>query len=75
MNHFLQSEYAPVAPDAAGFHIIPVPFERSVSYGCGTERGRCWGFGGVMKFTGNDIQTNDHFLVRVCPNKSNTRVY
>lgn len=39
MNHFLQSEYAPVAPDAAGFHIIPVPFERSVSYGCGTERG------------------------------------
>ena len=36
---FLASEYAPVAPDAAAFHIIPAPLEQSVSYGGGTARG------------------------------------
>lgn len=36
---FLASEYAPVAPHEAAFHIIPVPLEQSVSYGGGTSRG------------------------------------
>lgn len=36
---FLASEYPPAAPQAAGFHIIPVPLERSVSYGGGASRG------------------------------------
>ena len=36
---FLASEYAPVAPERAAFHIIPVPFERSVSYGTGAAYG------------------------------------
>ncbi|MBQ9406420.1 MAG: agmatinase [Desulfovibrio sp.] len=36
---FLASEYAPAAPEQAGFHIIPVPFEQSVSYGSGTSKG------------------------------------
>lgn len=38
-EHFLASEYPPVAPESAGFHIIPVPLEQSVSYGGGTARG------------------------------------
>ena len=36
---FLASEYPAAAPRAAGFHIIPVPLERSVSYGSGASRG------------------------------------
>mgnify|MGYP001777597107 FL=1 len=36
---FLASEYAPVAPHEAAFHIIPAPLEQSVSYGGGTARG------------------------------------
>ncbi|WP_165066968.1 agmatinase family protein [Desulfovibrio sp. ZJ200] len=36
---FLASEYAPVSPEAAAFHIIPAPLERSVSYGGGAARG------------------------------------
>ncbi len=36
---FLQSEYPPAADDAAAFHIIPVPYEHSVSYGRGTAQG------------------------------------
>ncbi len=38
-EHFLASEYAPCAPEKARFHIIPVPFEASVSYGHGTAKG------------------------------------
>ena len=38
-DKFLASEYSPSAPDAAGFHIIPVPLEQSVSYGGGTAQG------------------------------------
>ncbi|MDR3361330.1 MAG: agmatinase [Desulfovibrio sp.] len=38
-RHFLSSEYAPSAPEAAGFHVIPAPLERSVSYGGGTANG------------------------------------
>ena len=36
---FLASEYPPAAPGRAAFHVIPVPLERSVSYGGGTARG------------------------------------
>lgn len=36
---FLGSEIAPLTPDSARFHVIPVPYERSVSYGGGTGRG------------------------------------
>lgn len=36
---FLASEYPPAAPENALFHIIPVPLERSVSYGTGCARG------------------------------------
>lgn len=36
---FLGSEIANAAPDQAGFHVIPVPFERSTSYGGGTAQG------------------------------------
>ena len=39
MNAFLESEFRPAAKDAAGFHVIPVPMELSVSYGRGTRRG------------------------------------
>ncbi|MDR3319966.1 MAG: agmatinase [Desulfovibrio sp.] len=38
-TYFLDSEYAPVSPEKAFFHIIPVPLERSVSYGGGASRG------------------------------------
>lgn len=38
-NSFLASEYAPVPPEEAAFHIIPAPLEQSASYGCGTARG------------------------------------
>ena len=36
---FLFSEYPNSAPDKARFHIIPVPLERTVSYGAGTRLG------------------------------------
>lgn len=36
---FLASEYPPSSPEKAGFHIIPAPLERSVSYGTGTSSG------------------------------------
>ena len=36
---FLASEYPPASPERAGFHVIPVPLERSVSYGGGTGKG------------------------------------
>lgn len=36
---FLASEYTPVAPEKAAFHIIPAPLEQSVSYGSGAARG------------------------------------
>jgi len=39
MQPFLASEYAPAAAGAAGFHVIPVPMEVSVSYGGGTAAG------------------------------------
>lgn len=38
-QHFLASEYAPALAGEAAFHIIPVPLERSVSYGGGAARG------------------------------------
>ncbi len=37
--HFLGSEIAQPKADDAFFHVIPVPFERSVSYGGGTALG------------------------------------
>ncbi len=36
---FLASEYPPAAAAKAGFHVIPVPLESSVSYGGGTAAG------------------------------------
>ena len=36
---FLGSEVEPASPDTARFHIIPVPYERTVSYGAGTALG------------------------------------
>jgi len=36
---FLASEYPQAAPEKARFHIIPVPLERTVSYGGGTSHG------------------------------------
>jgi len=36
---FLGSEIAPSAPADARFHVLPVPWERTVSYGGGTARG------------------------------------
>ncbi len=36
---FLGSEIEQPAPEKAGFHIIPVPYERTVSYGGGTLKG------------------------------------
>lgn len=36
---FLGSEIDQPAPEAAKFHIIPVPYERTVSYGAGTALG------------------------------------
>jgi len=37
--HFLASEISQPPPEDALFHIIPVPFEKSVSYGTGTAKG------------------------------------
>ncbi|MDA1044306.1 MAG: agmatinase [Verrucomicrobia bacterium] len=39
MQGFLSSEFTPAAVGEAGFHIIPVPYERTVSYGSGTALG------------------------------------
>jgi len=36
---FLASELAPTEPEQCRFHIIPVPFENSVSYGAGAAKG------------------------------------
>lgn len=36
---FLGDEIAPLPPEQALFHILPVPWERSVSYGQGTSQG------------------------------------
>ena len=36
---FFQSELSEVPPEKARFHVIPAPFEASVSYGTGTARG------------------------------------
>lgn len=36
---FLGSEFPQRLPDEAAFHIVPVPFEYTVSYGGGTSRG------------------------------------
>ena len=37
--HFLGSEIAPGDPVSSRFHLIPVPYERTVSYGGGTASG------------------------------------
>jgi agmatinase len=41
MEHarFLDSEYSQAPPEKAAFHIIPVPLERSLSYGGGAAKG------------------------------------
>jgi agmatinase len=39
MRGFLESEYPPSQPETADFHVIPVPYEASVSYGTGTANG------------------------------------
>jgi len=36
---FVEAEVPPASPVAALFHIIPVPYEKTVSYGAGTARG------------------------------------
>ncbi len=36
---FLGSELGPQAPETSLFHIVPVPYEKTVSYGKGTENG------------------------------------
>ena len=39
MKNFIESEYQPALPEQAGYHVIPVPYEASVSYGAGTANG------------------------------------
>lgn len=39
MTAFLDSEFKPAKPTEAAFHVIPAPFEKSVSYGTGTKFG------------------------------------
>ena len=39
MNRFLGTELADLAPEQARFHVLPVPYEKTVSYGGGTARG------------------------------------
>lgn len=39
VDPFLASEYPPASAATAAFHVIPVPFEESVSYGGGTAAG------------------------------------
>lgn len=36
---FLGTEIAELAPEAARFHVLPVPYEKTVSYGGGTAQG------------------------------------
>jgi agmatinase len=36
---FLDTELDELAPEAARFHVLPVPYEKTVSYGRGTSRG------------------------------------
>jgi agmatinase len=36
---FLASEIAEMAPERARFHVVPVPYEKTVSYGNGTAKG------------------------------------
>jgi len=36
---FLESEIPSLAPEAARFHVLPVPYEKTVSYGAGTAKG------------------------------------
>jgi len=36
---FLESEIPALAPEAARFHVLPVPYEKTVSYGAGTAKG------------------------------------
>lgn len=38
-RRFLATEIAALAPEAARFHVLPVPYEKTVSYGGGTARG------------------------------------
>lgn len=39
MSRFLASEFPPLPPEACLFHVIPVPYEATVSYGGGTKDG------------------------------------
>ena len=39
MNRFLGTELADLAPEQARFHVLPVPYEKTVSYGGGTAQG------------------------------------
>jgi len=36
---FFESEIAEMAPERAHFHVVPVPYEKTVSYGNGTAKG------------------------------------
>jgi agmatinase len=38
-TRFLESELPPLAPADARFHVLPVPYEKTVSYGAGTAKG------------------------------------
>lgn len=38
-ERFLASELPEIPPDKARFHVLPVPYEKTVSYGHGTARG------------------------------------
>jgi agmatinase len=38
-RRFLESEVPALAPEAARFHVLPVPYEKTVSYGGGTAHG------------------------------------
>jgi agmatinase len=39
LKRFLSSELSPVRPEKALFHVLPVPYEKTVSYGNGTAKG------------------------------------
>lgn len=39
LGRFLESEVPALAPEAARFHVLPVPYEKTVSYGGGTAKG------------------------------------
>ena len=38
-SNFLSSELLPTRPEQARFHVLPVPYEKTVSYGHGTAKG------------------------------------